>query len=119
MLVISEDQLSTIRDEDVKSFTRRVAMFLRSSYPGAKNIELNGLVDEVAPLVGKAVSYGLDAERDAVAYVVTAVYLGRDFDEALPSAHAILNRSETPGFVKARELRELAEAVLARVNAGG
>lgn len=116
MLEISEDQFSVIRRGETRSFSRRVAEFLRARYPGARESGITRLIEEVSPLVDKAVAYGLDTERDAAAYVVTAVYLGRNFDQSLPSARAILIRPEVPGFVKARELSELTEAVLTRLS---
>jgi len=116
MLVISKEQKAAISAWTAMAFAGQVAGFLHQHFPGSRATSRDALAREVMPLVEKAASYGLDTQRDAVAYVVTAAYLGRDFDSALPQATAILLRDELGGAAKARDLRALTMGILGRLN---
>ncbi len=116
MLMISKDQHLAISEQAATAFADRVADFLHQNFPASRTTARPALAREVMPLVAKSISYGLDTERDATAYVVTAAYLGRDFDIAVPQAKTILQRSELGGAAKARDLQALTLDILDRLK---
>lgn len=56
---------------------------------------------EVRNLVDNARRYGLTTEHSTAAYVITAAYLGTDFDQNFPAATAVLVAKDMSETAKA------------------
>lgn len=117
MLLIRNDQFQSMERQSVRSFAGRAADFLKKHFHGAQTVSREKLVEEILPLIDKAQHYGFAGERDVVAYIVTAAYLGRNFDEALEQANVILRQSTDSSAVKARKLETLTAEIVARLQA--
>lgn len=117
MLSIGNEQFQAMERQSVRSFAGRAADFLKKHFQGAQSVGRGELTEQILPLIDKAQHYGLTGERDVVAYIVTAAYLGRNFDEALEQANVILRRGTDSSAVKAQKLEALTAEIVARLQA--
>jgi hypothetical protein len=107
MLRIRPDQIVRLEQARSQDFANRVANFLRENVPAMQSAGTAELTKECQPLIEKARSYGLLTEREIMSYVLSAAYLGADFDVSIPIAGATLRNEFASGFEKVRQLERL------------
>ena len=90
MLKITPTQMGGMEATARAGFVARLAAFLREEVPSLAALPREELDPEVERQIGKAVGYGLESERAASTYVLTAAWLGSDFDKEYAPAAAVL-----------------------------
>lgn len=106
MLRITAKQIDAFNRAARTDFLRRVALFLRQHFSDADDASAEFLT-EVRQQVRKAYAYGLATEREVVAYVVAAKYLGEHFDQ-----HRMMNQYLIGNHSPAEKVQLLETSVL-------
>lgn len=91
MLQITPEQWPGIAADGRRAFVIRVAAFLRANVPGMAGEPDRTLHPQVEAQIVRAFGYGLESEQAVATYVVTAAWLGPEFDTRFPAAAAVLN----------------------------
>jgi hypothetical protein len=81
VLLIRDDQLSSLRRVRQKEYERRLAAHLKKYFPDTcAKLGDKGLLDALRHGVQRAKTYGIQAERDVVKFLNLMFVFGRDFD---------------------------------------
>ncbi len=87
---IRKEQMDSFEQAELTKFAARIADFLQSEFPEAKEIPVKELRTVVYEQVTRARTYGLETEQQIANYVTTAWLLGQEFDTEFPAAQETL-----------------------------
>lgn len=89
------------------SYLDRLVELIRSHFPRqAGSMDDEALAQALQEETGLARSYGLEDERSAATFALTAWLLGRGFDRRIPALAQILNSDELSPGKKAQALED-------------
>ena len=108
MLKISETQLQAFERQQAESFTLRVAAFLKVQFPEYRSLPQAQMIPAIDQFIARATSYELETEREIIAFVLAAHYLGGDFDTKNLSCKTVLKDSSRAPEWKANWLEAMA-----------
>lgn len=91
---IRKEQMEAFEQVELTKFETRIADFLQTQFPDAKEIPLKDLMPVIHEQVACAHSYGLETEQQIVNYVTTAWLLGQEFDREFPAAQEKLSSNK-------------------------
>jgi len=103
---LENEQMVDLAQRERGKFEDSLVKLLRDEFPEARQVPDDVLKNEVSSLIKTAENYGLTTEKQAVVFVISAAYLGADFDRELPAARKILLAPDLDGDAKAEWLRE-------------
>jgi len=102
------------------SLTRRLGELIRTHYPTHSSDVSPAEMDAViGRQLGLAQRYGLDDERSASVFVLTAFLLGEGFDERVPALAQVLASDELTASAKAQAMEDFSRAVFGALEFGG
>jgi len=91
MLRFNSSQFSILEVQIGNAFISKVCRFILDTFKDASALPRNELDQALGIQVQRARRYGLQTERQIIAYVITAWLLGEMFDEELPAARLALS----------------------------
>ena len=100
-MIISISQQSKLAELLDARFIDRMAQMLLDRQEPNQQQPIDHLRLDVKRMVQKAQQYGMNTERDAAGFVVTAFLLGEDFDRQFPAAGPVLQSNALSGEDKA------------------
>lgn len=118
MLTIGEEQVAALAKIQSEKFTDRLAIFMCQEFPDAlevPKIEFKNIIDRQ---ISQAQGYGFELEDQLATYVVTAWYLGEDFDTHFPAAKFMMSASSYNATEKIQWLKEWTLAMFNSLECG-
>ena len=116
MFTVSTEQFASIGRSN---FTRRLSELIRTNHPEHSS---DICEPEMAATIGRqldlALGYGLEDERSAGFFVITAFLLGEGFDTRIPALAQVLGAAELTATQKAQVLEDFCRALFGALAFG-
>jgi hypothetical protein len=96
MLVMRPETMKAFSTYMEDRFVQRLVDFLHEKQPESRETPEAALREQIVELIPRGKSYGLITERQLSFFVLTAWYMGPDFDLNYPAAREVLN---DPAFI--------------------